>query len=119
MFHLKPTILLVFAVLVIVSCFDSKPKRFVITESKKYEASLFRQHCAVCHGPEGDGKTLDDGKVIPSLREGELKFKTEGEIYKQISEGGNGMTPFHDQLTEREINLLVKFVHDDLRKQGN
>jgi Cytochrome c, mono- and diheme variants len=97
------------------ACFESGPKRYVIADSKAYEASLFRQHCAVCHGPEAEGKITDDGKKVPSLREGEFKFKTRDEIYKQISQGGNGMTPFKDQLTERELRLMTEFVYKDLR----
>ena len=101
------------------ACFNSKPVRYSITQSKTYEASLFRQHCAICHGPEGEGKTINDGQVVPNMREGELKFKTEAEIYKQLADGGNGMTPFRDILTKRELDLLAKFVADDLRKNGN
>ena len=99
-----------------VSCVTSKPSRFLIAESKSYEASLFRQNCSICHGPEGEGKTLDDGTVVPNMRFGELKFKTEAEIYKQLAEGGNGMTPFRDQLTKRELDLMTKFIHDELRR---
>jgi len=99
------------------SCGDSRPRRYVISESKAYEASLFRQNCAICHGPEGEGRTLEDGKVIPNLREGEFKYRTDAEIYRHISEGGNGMVPFRGQLTDREINLMVRFVRDELRSQ--
>ncbi|HEX3101722.1 MAG TPA: cytochrome c [Pyrinomonadaceae bacterium] len=116
--RVKLVVLIIFAIIAICGCFNSKPARYSITDSKAYEASLFRQHCAICHGPEGEGKTLDDGKVVPNMREGELlKFHTEPEIYKQISAGGNGMTPFRDILTDRELNMMVKFVHDELRKQ--
>ncbi len=97
------------------SCSSPKPKGFVIADSKSYPASLFRQNCAICHGPEGEGKTLPDGKLIPSLRTGDFKFKSKPEILKQIAQGGNGMTPFRDQLTEREMDMLADFVHDDLR----
>jgi mono/diheme cytochrome c family protein len=96
-------------------CWDSKPRKFVIAESKSYETSLFRQHCAVCHGPEGEGKTLDDGRQVPSLRTGEFKFNTRGEIRHQIAEGGNGMTPFKGQLTARELDLISGFVYKELR----
>ena len=117
MFRTKICIALSFLVFA-VACFNSKPTRYSIAESRAYEASLFRQNCAVCHGPEGMGKTLDDGSVVPNMREGDLlKFKTEAEIYKQISDGGNGMTPFRDQLTQRELNMMAKFVHDELRKE--
>ncbi len=100
---------------VAITCSNAKPPRYVITESKAYEASLFRQNCAICHAPEGEGRTLDDGKQIPNLRDGDFKYKTDSEIYRHISEGGNGMTPFRGQLTEREINLMVRFVQDQLR----
>ena len=100
-----------------VTCSSSKRGRYVISESKAYEASLFRQNCAICHGSEGEGKTLSDGKQIPNLRDGEFKYKTDGEIYRHISEGGNGMVPFRGLLTEREINLMVKFVQDELRRR--
>ena len=116
MLHLKLAVIFIFGIFAISACFSSGPKRYVIADSKAYEASLFRQHCAVCHGPEGEGKTLDDGTKVPSLREGEFKFKSEDEIYNQISNGGNGMTPFRDQLTQREIKLMTSFVHYDLRK---
>ena len=97
------------------ACVSSTQQRYAISESKAYEASLFRQNCAICHGPEGEGKTLDDGRQIPNLRDGEFKYKTDAEIYRHISEGGNGMTPFRGQLTDREIKLMVRFVQDQLR----
>lgn len=116
MFRLKFVVFLTFASFSFLACFDSKPKAFVIAESKSYETSLFRQNCAICHGPEGEGKTLDDGKIVPSLRTGDFKFKTEQQIYNQIADGGNGMLPFRKQLTERELRLLASLVHNDLRR---
>ena len=114
---LRAKLFFVFCVVTaVVACVASNSKgRYVISESKAYEASLFRQNCAICHGPEGEGKTLDDGKQIPNLRKGDFKYKTDGEIYRHISEGGNGMVPFRGQLTDREINLMVRFVQDQLR----
>lgn len=100
----------------LVACFNSDAKKtFVIAESKSYETSLYRQHCAICHGPEGDGKTLDNGTQVPSLRTGEFKFKTAEDLQKHIAEGGNGMTPFKGQLTARELQLMAEFIRKDLR----
>ena len=99
------------------ACASGKPKQYMITDNKTYEASLFRQNCAICHGPEAEGKTLDNGTKVPSLREGEFKKKTESEIYEQIANGGNGMTPFRNQLTERELNMMAGFVYHNLRNQ--
>ena len=99
-----------------IACFSSAAKkRYVIAESKDYEASLFRQNCAICHGPEAEGKILGDGRQTPNLREGDFKYKTDAAIYQHIADGGNGMVPFRGQLTEREINLMVRFVQDKLR----
>ena len=112
---LKIFIVLSFVVLALASCRDSTSARYDITNSKAYEASLFRQNCTICHGPEAEGKTLADGRVIPNLREGEFKYKTDEQIYQHISEGGNGMVPFRNMLTRREIDMLVKFVQHDLR----
>jgi mono/diheme cytochrome c family protein len=103
------------AVVLAVACFSSTPKRYSITDSNKYEASLFRQNCAICHGPEAEGKDIEGGIRTPNLREGDFKYKTDAEIYKHITEGGNGMIAFRKILTEREINLLVRLVQDDLR----
>ena len=119
MYQVKLAAAVVFmaAVLLSYGCSASKPKRYVISESKTYEASLFRQNCAICHGPEAEGKTLDNGTKVPSLREGEFKKKTEAEIYDQIANGGNGMTPFRRQLTERELRMMSGFVFHNLRNQ--
>ncbi|MBK9156020.1 MAG: cytochrome c [Chloracidobacterium sp.] len=111
----KLAVLIIFTLVCLLSCGGGGRKNFVISESRSYEASLFRQNCAICHGPEADGKTLSDGTLVPGLRQGEFKYRSAGEIYRHISEGGNGMVPFRNQLTEREINMLVEFVQSDLR----
>jgi mono/diheme cytochrome c family protein len=102
----------------VVSCSRGDRSAVVIQESTRYEASLFRQNCAICHGPEAQGRTLDDGRQVPNLRAGEHKYTTAGKIRQHITDGGNGMVPFRDQLTQREIDMLVDFVMNDLR-QGN
>jgi mono/diheme cytochrome c family protein len=114
--YFKLLIILIFALAA--ACAAGGPKkRFSISESRSYEASIFRQNCAICHGPEAEGKTLEDGRRIPNLREGEFKYTTDEQIYRHISDGGNGMVPFRNQLTEREIRQMVEFVKRDLRRQ--
>ena len=88
MFYLKVALILVISSLFAIACSGTKQEGFVIADSKTYEASLFRQQFSICHGPEGNGKTVE-GKVIPSLRSGDFKFKSEAEIYNQIANGGN------------------------------
>ena len=112
---LKITVILSFIALAIACDQAPAPRRsFNITESKSYEASLFRQNCAICHGQEADGKEID-GKLIPSLRYGDAAAKSEEEIYQQIKEGKLPMPAFKNQLTEEEIRKMVKFVRRDLQ----
>jgi mono/diheme cytochrome c family protein len=113
---LKITVILLFIAFAVASCTQTETKRrgFVIADSKSYEASLFRQNCAVCHGLEADGKEIN-GAIIPSLRYGDAANKSEEEIYRQIKEGKLPMPAFKNQLTEEEIKRMVKFVRRDLQ----
>ncbi|MFV0388599.1 MAG: c-type cytochrome [Pyrinomonadaceae bacterium] len=86
----------------------------VIADSDKYEASVFRSNCAVCHGPEANGKTID-GKRIPSLRTGEARTKSLGDIRSQIENGKLPMPPFRGQMTPEEIDNMSKFVYQDIQ----
>ncbi|MDQ3087216.1 MAG: cytochrome c [Acidobacteriota bacterium] len=114
--YLKITIVLIFIAFAVFACASktSKRKDFNIAESKSYEASLFRQNCAICHGSEANGKEMEDG-IIPSLRYGVAATKSEEEIYLQIKEGKDAMPPFKNQLTEEEIQKMVNFVRRDLQ----
>lgn len=115
MFRSKFLVVVLFTMFAAVACSNSGQRNYVIAESRTYEASLFRQNCAICHGPEGDGRTLDNGTVVPSLRHGQFKSTTDAQIYKQIADGGNGMLPFRRMLSDREIKQLVALVQRDLR----
>lgn len=112
----KVLIILAFIALTMIGCSEGKnyKREFVIANSKSYEASLFRQNCAICHGQEADGKEVD-GKLVPSLRYGEAAKKTETEIYDQIANGKLPMPSFKKQLSEEEINKMVKFIMRDLQ----
>ncbi len=116
MFYAKLTVVIVFITLSAAACLKSKGAQVSIKDDKRYEAALFRQNCNICHGPEAEGKTLADGRVIPNLRSGEHKYTTAQQIHDHIANGGNGMVPFRNMLTEREINMLVDFVMNDLRR---
>lgn len=114
---MKLGILFLLITFAVFACSNSKTEGgIVIANDKSYEASIFRQKCAICHGMEAEGKEMD-GKIIPSLRRPDVAQKSEQEIYNQIYHGGNGMLPFKGQLSERELRLMTKFVREGL--QGN
>ena len=114
---LKITAIGFFAVFALIACTSGNNARreYKIAESKAYEASLFRQNCAVCHGQEANGKAMADGKLVPSLRYGDAATKSEEEIYFQIKEGKLPMPAFKNQLSEKEIRQMVQFVRRDLQ----
>lgn len=118
-FRLKILSIVVFAVLAASACVSKTKEQYVLADDKSYDASLFRQNCAICHGPEGEGKTLDTGVVVPSLRAEPHKFKTHDEVFAQISNGGNGMLPFRDQLSAREREMLTDLVIKKLRSSDH
>jgi mono/diheme cytochrome c family protein len=117
MLRLKLFLTITFAAFAILACSNGNSGRYSIQDSKDYEASLFRQNCAICHGPEAEGKILDNGTQVPNLRRPPYKYKTEGEIRDHIAKGGGGMVAFSGQLSAREIDLMTQFVVKDLREE--
>lgn len=114
---LKIIVILSFLLSGIFACSSGNATRreYNIAESKAYEASIFRQNCAVCHGQEANGKQMADGKLIPSLRYGDAEKLTEEQIYRQIKEGKLPMPAFKNQLSEKEIRQMVQFIRRDLQ----
>ncbi|MHB8123339.1 MAG: cbb3-type cytochrome c oxidase subunit II [Desulfuromonadaceae bacterium] len=75
---------------------------------KEEAESLYKQHCASCHGDKREG-TLG-----PDLR-GSAKSDTE--LFKDISQGveDNGMPSFSDSLDEQKIWKLVTLIKRDAK----
>ncbi len=116
--QISKTAVILFCLLIIFGIWscggEAKKGKVSIAETRSVEASLFRQNCTVCHGFEGEGKEIG-GRQVPTLREGAAAMKTEEQIYLQILNGGNGMTPFRGQLSEQEIRKLARFIYKDLQ----
>ncbi len=108
LFYLLPFTFYLFA------CGNSTVKRVTLANDRSYAASIFRQNCAICHGQEAEGKEIS-GKAVPSLREGKAATLTDDQIYTQISNGGNGMLPFKQQLSDKDIREMVGFVKHSLQ----
>lgn len=117
---LRSLIVALFAI--VTAGFACSPERneyrgVMIAGNDSYEASLYRQNCAICHGKEALGKEVD-GTLVPSLRFGDAAKKTDEEIYQQIANGKLPMPSFKGQLTEDEIRRMVIFVRHDLQGRG-
>lgn len=110
----KGLIVSLFVLLALFACDNSKPKQIKLSDDRSYAASIFRQNCAICHGAEAEGKEIS-GKAVPSLRTGKAAELTDEQIYTQISNGGNGMLPFKQQLSDKDIREMVRFVKNSLQ----
>lgn len=72
--------------------------------------AIFADNCAVCHGSGGTG-----GNVGPPLDDPQLAQEEEA-VVNQIVEGGGGMPPFGDELSDQEIADVAAFVVEDVAK---
>jgi cytochrome c553 len=71
-------------------------------------AAIFAENCSVCHGEDGHG-----GEGGPDLTTMPLA-QTEAGAVQQVTNGGGGMPPFGEQLSEEEISNVAAFVVHDV-----
>ena len=79
---------------------------------------LYDKFCAVCHQSDGEGGDIKAKGLtlkVPSLRAGRAVTESDEKLTKQIADGGEGMSPFKDRLTEEEIANLVFFIRAGLQ----
>ncbi len=83
------------------------PQRPVSAASKASArgTEVFNTHsCAKCHGTNGI-----NGDRAPDLQQVRNRMDA-AEIANQIRNGGKGMPPFGDQLSDREVEDLVVYL---------
>lgn len=72
--------------------------------------ALFKKSCALCHGANGEGLPPD----LPSLRDGHAKHMTDEELFKKITQGGNGtgMPPFGKVYSPEQIRDIISHIRE-------
>src|SRR5665213_3472632 len=76
--------------------------------------ALFEQNCASCHGIEGDGDALAMSTFSPSLR----KIPSI-EVAEAIRTGPGNMPRFTGNLSDVQVNDIVKFVTTEIQHPNN
>ena len=74
-------------------------------------AATFKSKCVLCHGADGTGNTpLGKQLQAANLGSKEVQKKSNAELHKFIHDGKTNMPPFGDQLTDEQIDQVVKYV---------
>ena len=76
-------------------------------------AATFKGKCAMCHGPDGSGKTAMGEKFgIRDLRSADVQKQTDAELVQIVTKGKNKMPAYDGKLTKEQIDQLVAYVRD-------
>jgi len=79
-----------------------------------HPSALFIEYCAKCHGEDGNAKT-PKGKQLMAREFTDAEWqssKSDADLIKTVTKGGEGMPAFGKKLTKEQIESLVK---DDVR----
>jgi cytochrome c6 len=80
-------------------------------------ADLFKSKCAMCHGPDGAGKTMMGEKLkIPDLRAAEVQKKTDVDLKAVIAKGKDKMPAYDAKLSKEQIDKLAAYIRDLAKK---
>lgn len=76
-------------------------------------ASLFKAKCAMCHGPDGGGKTPMGQKLgVRDLRSDEVQKQSDADLTHLIGQGKGKMPAFGKTLSEEQIKSLVAHLRE-------
>lgn len=95
------------------------------TERQNTGARLYAQHCAHCHGDEGQGLQ----RLIPPLAGADYISQNRADLACLVRRGANGpmvvngitfnqVMPGHEDLTDSEITNLLNFVQSAWGNKG-
>lgn len=85
----------------------------IAVRSQETNESLFKGKCAICHGPDGSGKTSMGAKLkIPDLHSPDTQKKSDGDLKNIIVKGKDKMPAYETKLSGVQIDGLVAYVRD-------
>ena len=76
-------------------------------------AALYKTKCAMCHGPDGAGKTPAGQKLnVRDLRSPEVRAQSDSDLSHVIGQGKGKMPGFGKTLSDDQIKLLVAYIRE-------
>jgi len=74
-------------------------------------AAIFKQKCAMCHGPDGKGQTaMGKSLHLKDLGSEEVQKMTNEEMNKVIADGKGKMPAYKSKLDQASIDALIAFI---------
>jgi cytochrome c6 len=79
--------------------------------------ALFKGKCAMCHGPDGAGKTkMGETLKIPDLQSADVQKKSDADLSAIIAKGKNKMPAYEAKLSKEDIAKLVVYIRELAKK---
>lgn len=85
---------------------------FAVPARAQDAATLFRNKCSACHGPDGGGTAVGKSLGAPDLRSKAVQSQTDAQLKDVIAYGKGQMPPNSGKLTDDQISQMVKYVRD-------
>lgn len=87
------------------------------TRAQETGESLFKGKCAMCHGPDGAGKTtMGQALKIPDLHSPDVQKLSDAELTQIVTKGKNKMPAYEAKLSKEQIAQVVGFVRELAKK---
>jgi mono/diheme cytochrome c family protein len=82
----------------------------VLYATEERPSALFKEYCAKCHGEDGRADTPKGRQLMAQdMTDAEWQAeKTDADLIKVVTKGGEDMPPFGKKLTKEQIESLVK-----------
>ena len=80
-------------------------------EDKSPGATIFKTKCVLCHGPDGSDNTpLGKQLQAANLGSKQVQKQSNAELHKIVHDGRANMPPFGEQLTDEQIDQVIRYV---------
>jgi len=74
-------------------------------------ADIFKAKCAMCHGPDGAGKTAMGQKFnLRDLGSADVQKQSDADLNGIITNGKDKMPSYNGKLSADDISSVVKFI---------
>jgi cytochrome c6 len=79
--------------------------------------AIFKAKCAMCHGPDGSGKTkMGEMLKIPDLHSAEVQKLSEPELIHIVTKGKQKMPAYEGKISKEEIQKVVAYIREMEKK---